>query len=84
VKEFFRFERLTTELLVRWLFVVFAVGLVLLDGFHLARRLWPIALGGLCAVGMGLAFLVVKLMVLRISCEVTLLAYTALRKYCKR
>ena len=78
LKAFLRFETLTTERLVRWIFVIFAVLVVVLGIDEACRALRDGA--GLRTFAV-LVYTVVLVGIIRVACELTLLLFLSLRKY---
>jgi len=82
VKAFLRFEKLTTELCVQGAFLVFGLGIVFWGLYLFIYQLAHI--GGfkdLCLAVSTLGLLAGELLALRITGELALLAFRALKKY---
>ena len=78
LKAFLRFETLTTEHLVRWIFVIFAVLVIVLglnEACHALRD------GAGLRTFTALVYTAVLVGIIRVGSELTLLLFLSLRKY---
>jgi len=82
VKALLKFEKLTTEVLVQWVFVLWGVGIAVAGLWRVFQQVKEIDgfrdfVGPIYTLGLTVA----SVLILRIACEITLLLFRALKKY---